>query len=294
MINNVYFQKLDFIEADELSRELSRYQLKVTSFGHFKSRKTISITNTSLPHHRIIYITQGPVTYTINQTSVTLHPGDVLYTPANTVYSACGQDYASPPEFLYLYFQVMPHHLIHDFTRLLKASSAMRVFDASQSRVEYYFHAILEEYQQQRSGYYHKIENLLNLIVLELLRSRDFKRTAGPQTAVPHTTHLLNMATSYIAGNLNQPIRIRELSRICGVSENYLYKIFRQTLQMSPQEYILNCKIEHGAGLLENSDLTITQIARELAFSSPNHFSNTFYRIMNIRPREYRDLALKR
>ena len=87
---------------------------------------------------------------------------------------------------------------------------------------------------------------------------------------------------------MNQTIRVEELSRICGVSETYLYKLFKSALSLSPQEYILNCKMEYGAQLLRDSHMTVTQIARELAFSSSNHFSNSFYRIMGIRPTAYR------
>lgn len=293
MINNNYFQKLETMKMDTLSQELDRYRLKVTSFGHFKPRNAISIKHTTIPQHRILYVLQGPITYTINDTSVTLYPGDVLYTPADTVYSAQGYDQSAPPEFLYLYFHVLPHHLVQEFTRLLESSSAVRVFDATHSQIEFYFHTILEEYQQKRPGYYKKIHSHLVLIILELLRSRDFKRTVSPRTDIPHTEYLLNKATSYIAANLSQPVRIQKLSRICGVSENYLYKIFKNALGMSPQEYIINCKIEHAASLLRESSLTITQISRELAFSSPNHFSNTFFRIMKVRPKEYRKTALR-
>ena len=285
---NSNFQKLEYLTEDALSQKLEQYQLRAESFGHFRPRKSNATHNAVLPFHRIIYVTQGPITYTINQQSVTLKRGDVLYTPANTVYSAKGNRPEDVPEFLYLYFSVLPHHLTQNFVRMLGAGGGVNVFHASHSKVEFYFHTIMEEYEDRRPGYYKKIHSYLGMILMELIRGHYDRRTAGSRTTARHSDSVLNMATSYIAGNLNQTIRVEELIRICGVSETYLYKLFKSALSLSPQEYILNCKMEYGAQLLRDSHMTVTQIARELAFSSSNHFSNSFYRIMGIRPTAYR------
>lgn len=285
---NPNFQKLEYLKEDALSRELEKYELSASSFGQFHSPKTTGVRNMVLPYHRIIYVTSGPLIYTIGGSTVTLRDGDVLYTPPNTVYSAKSQDPSQAPGFLYLYFHVMPHHLNQDFIRLIEASDDLRVFHASHSMVEFYFHTILEEYQNRRPGYYKKIHSFLVMIIMELLRNREFKRPASSNAPQSHTAGLLNKATSYIAGNLTKPLRVGELGSICGVSETCLYKLFKSGLNLSPQEYILNCKMEYAAQLLRDSDMTVTQIARELAFSSSNHFSNTFFRIMHVRPSEYR------
>ena len=65
--------------------------------------------------------------------------------------------------------------------------------------------------------------------------------------------------------------------------------IFSSDLGLSPKEYILNCKMEYAMKLLEKKDMTITQIARELGFSNPNHFSNAFFKITGIRPSQYKN-----
>ena len=285
---NSNFQKLDYLSEDYLSQELEQYQLRAESFGYFRPRKANSVRNMVLPFHRIIYVTRGPITYTINQQTVTLLEGDVLYTPANLVYSAGGDTPGTVPEFLYLYFSVLPHHLTQDFVRMLETGGAANVFHASHTQVEFYFHTIMEEYEGRRPGYYKKIHSYLVMILMELVRSMHYQKAGGVRTAPRHSDSVLNMATSYIAGNLSQTIRVEELCRICGVSQTYLYKLFQSALSLSPQEYILNCKMEYGARLLRDSDMTVTQIARELAFSSSNHFSNCFYKIMRVRPSEYR------
>lgn len=125
------------------------------------------------------------------------------------------------------------------------------------------------------------------LLVMELLRRKDFQREEAPSRSWESGGSLiLNKATSYIAANIREPLRVSKVSHACGVSESFLYKLFSSNLNVSPKEYILNCKMEYAVRLLRKN-MTVTQIARELGFSNPNHFSNAFYKVMGKRPSEW-------
>lgn len=288
VINNPKISRLAPLTEDPLSRELGTYQLSLLALGHFSAHAP-SISNTSLPCHRIIYVTEGPIRYTIRDSVLTLEKGDVLYTPPNTIYSAGGMNDHVPPQFLYLYFHVLPLHREQNFIRLMETAGKIRVFHALRSPVEFYFHTIMEEYEKLRPGYYQKIHSYLMLLVMELLRQKgDYSASEQTSRINSPSSLILNKAVSYIAANIREPLRISQISHICGVSESYLYKIFLADLGLSPKEYILNCKMEYAVQLLKEQNMTVTQIARELGFSNPNHFSNSFYKVMGKRPTEYR------
>ncbi len=288
MAPKTHFSFLPPLTEDPLSLELKKYQLTLVSFGCFRPLKPHADKNTILPYHRIIYVTRGSVRYEIHNTSITLKKGDVLYTPPNTIYNALSLDETVLPEFLYLYFQVLPHHEEKNFIRMMETSLRIRIFHALRSPVELYFGAIAEEYENKRPGYHRNIHCLFTLLIVELLQRKDFY----PGELYPHAPTagadlLLNKATGYIAANIREPLRISQVSRACGVSESYLYKIFISGLSQTPKEYILKCKMEYAALLLKEQTMTVTQIARELGFANPNHFSNTFFKVMGIRPSRY-------
>ena len=140
-----YFSFLPPLTEDPLSLELKKYRLSLVSFGYFKSARSHADKNTTLPYHRIIYVCCGSVRYEIHDTSVSLKKGDVLYTPPNTIYDAVSLE-DTFPEFLYLYFQVLPHHEEKNFILMMETSLKIRVFHALRSPVEFYFRAIEEEY----------------------------------------------------------------------------------------------------------------------------------------------------
>ncbi len=288
MTNSPYFRSLPPLTEDYLSRELDTYQLSLLSLGHFKTGQVRSVSNSSLPCHRVIYVTVGPIRYTIHGSTFILEKGDVLYTPPNTIFSAGNAHDHVHPEFLYLYFHVLPHYQEQPFIRMMETAGKIRIFHALRSPIEFYFHTIMEEYEKQRPGYYHKIHSYLMLLIMELLRQKGTPAAAAPMVRADSGTALiLNKAASYIAANISEPLRISQVSHICGVSESYLYKIFSSCLGLSPKDYILNCKMEYAVKLLKETNLTVTQISRELGFSNPNHFSNTFYKCKGVRPSKY-------
>ena len=56
-----YFRNVPTLTEDMLSKELKTYQLSLVAFGRFQAQKARSISNMTLPYHRIIYITGSAV-----------------------------------------------------------------------------------------------------------------------------------------------------------------------------------------------------------------------------------------
>ena len=138
-----YFRNVPTLTEDMLSKELKTYQLSLVAFGRFQAQKARSISNMTLPYHRIIYITGSAVRYQVHETAMILEKGDVLYTPPNTIYNAEIVEKDRLPEFIYLYFEVLPCHQEQNFIRMMETSLKIRVFHALESPVEFYFYTCL-------------------------------------------------------------------------------------------------------------------------------------------------------
>jgi transcriptional regulator GlxA family with amidase domain len=89
----------------------------------------------------------------------------------------------------------------------------------------------------------------------------------------------------------NQPERswkLSELARIAGVSSQYLVKCFTQEIGLSPHQYLLQVRINRAKDLLTHSDVSITELALELGFSSSQYFANVYKRYTGQTAQEYR------
>jgi AraC-like DNA-binding protein len=71
------------------------------------------------------------------------------------------------------------------------------------------------------------------------------------------------------------------------VTENYLNKCLKSVTQKSPKQWINEININYSKALLQTSK-DIAEIAYELNFHTPSHFTQLFKKITGITPKEYR------
>ena len=92
----------------------------------------------------------------------------------------------------------------------------------------------------------------------------------------------------FISKNYSGKISIGEIASIIGLDRSYLYSIFKKVMKMSPQEFLISCRIERAVDLMRNSDLTIGDIARSVGYEDPLLFSKMFKKIKGISPNLFR------
>ena len=68
----------------------------------------------------------------------------------------------------------------------------------------------------------------------------------------------------------------------------YLSHAFKREYGVSPINYMISRRIEESKYLLAETDLSLSQIAQLLGFSSLSYFSQVFHRSQEISPKEYR------
>lgn len=95
-------------------------------------------------------------------------------------------------------------------------------------------------------------------------------------------------AMNYINTNIFRPIRIWDLTEILGISQSYLYKIFKEKCELSPQGKINNLKILKAKNMLLQETISITDIVYSLGFTTPQDFSKFFKKNTGQSPTNYR------
>lgn len=98
-------------------------------------------------------------------------------------------------------------------------------------------------------------------------------------------------AKEILEQNVSKPPSISQLSKIVALNEFKLKIGFKRILNQTPYSVFINHRLQVAKNLLETSDLNISEIAKEIGYSSPSSFSNAFYKIYKIRPM---DLMKKR
>jgi len=86
--------------------------------------------------------------------------------------------------------------------------------------------------------------------------------------------------------------KLAELSKLAGLSPSRLSECFAHDIGMSPHQYLLRTRIELAKEALQQSDVSVTDIALDLGFSSSQHFASTFKRITGVTALDFRKCSL--
>ncbi len=94
----------------------------------------------------------------------------------------------------------------------------------------------------------------------------------------------------YIRYNLTDPmLNIDDIADHVSLSSNYVRQIFKDTLNFSISDYILQERVEKVKELLKNTDMNVTDIGKNAGFQSKSHYYATFKKLVGITPGQYRD-----
>jgi AraC-like DNA-binding protein len=110
-------------------------------------------------------------------------------------------------------------------------------------------------------------------------------------TVCPQHYEALGRARTFIERHYSQPITLERTSREAGFSPFHFIRLFRAVYQMTPHQYLIQCRIDNAKALLQSDELSITEICHAVGFESPGSFSTLFRRVVGVSPSAYRKRA---
>jgi AraC-like DNA-binding protein len=112
-----------------------------------------------------------------------------------------------------------------------------------------------------------------------------------PSDAVARHRIGLEKAGEYLRENCNQHIYMDELAEKMGVSNCYFRRLFKQNFGVSPHEYLLNARLTRAKDLMIHTDMTLSEIALEVGFSSVHSLSRAFRQGEKMTPSQFRSFG---
>ena len=94
-------------------------------------------------------------------------------------------------------------------------------------------------------------------------------------------------ALDYIHGNYSD-ITVNEIANHIGIHRSYLTNIFKKKTGQSPQEYLLQYRMNRAKKMLEETDMAVQEIARRVGYDNPLTFSKMYKKVFGVSPRNYR------
>lgn len=145
---------------------------------------------------------------------------------------------------------------------------------------------IIDSFLEKSYGYELCIKSLLFDIFWRLFKYYAKKQQEGGRLG--YKTERIKDVLNYINQNYNKDLSLDELSKQVDMSKFYLCRLFKDSLKMSPIEYINKIRVEKSVELLINTDMSISEIALECGFNNISYFIKVFKKYMNITPLKFR------
>lgn len=98
----------------------------------------------------------------------------------------------------------------------------------------------------------------------------------------------IKICQNFVAMNHHTKITASDLAEITGVEYSYLFKIFKQYLNISPGDYIINYKLAKAADYLLKTSQSVSQISAAVGYEDRVAFSKLFKKKYGVSPQKYR------
>lgn len=139
---------------------------------------------------------------------------------------------------------------------------------------------------------YSQVENssdfLYSAKLLEILNQMHNILPNGPKWQSSSPDKIYTRALFYIRNNYESPISINDVVDYLTIDRTYLYKLFKDNINMGPKEYLTKYRLKKATELLKVSQESITFIAQSCGFSDYQRFARIFHKYMHCSPSEYR------
>jgi AraC-like DNA-binding protein len=260
-------------------------RLYITDIGFypkaaFHSRKRKKGCNQNI----LIYCVQGEGWYEVNEVRYQIKPNQAFILPANVPHQY-GADLVKPWTIYWLHFtgdvaglflsylcnksECLPLHLPPDQKRIA-------LFEDIFNHLTMSFN--LDNLVYANNCFYH---------FLATLKSSVYKQNSGEAI---EEIDAVDLAITFMKAHLDKNLTLQELAGQAGMSASHFSALFKKKTNNSPVNFFTYLRMQKACELLENSRLKIKEIARQVGFHDPYHFTRVFTHVTGYPPKKFRAL----
>ena len=125
-------------------------------------------------------------------------------------------------------------------------------------------------------------EQVSKAIMTKQLKTSE-KRTEGTPRH-----QILRPVVEYIHNNKHENIMLAQMAQLSHTSPSYLSRLFKKEMGKTFSDYVADFKMTVAKELLENTDLSVTDISNDLGFSDSGYFIKIFKKHEGVTPAIFR------
>ncbi|WNS42886.1 helix-turn-helix domain-containing protein [Paenibacillus sp. MMS20-IR301] len=269
----------------ELEKEDLTSSLYITDIGYFPSAQYhFRERPEGAPAHIFIFCAAGEGWVELQQDErMTLREGDMIIIPPGTPHRY-GAAAANPWSIYWFHFK--GEHAAQLVSLFGLSAAQLALPPSGIARFTEWFqpaYELLAERTYSLTSHVHVAQTarqLLSGIGLNTMKSAQEKKREN----------YLEQAIQYMNQHMDTSIKLTELARHVGLSQQHLIHLFNLETGVPPIEYFLRLKIQRAGQLLDLTELSIKEISAAVGINDPYYFSRLFKKMSGFSPSRYRSI----
>ena len=148
-----------------------------------------------------------------------------------------------------------------------------------------YFSQLLDV-SKRSNGYVSAICHYsLKILLIQL--TQDF--LAGYYSTISEYPVLVTDLMEWVRDHIDSPLLVKTIAEHFNYHPTYISTMFKKYTGEALNEYIQSLKINTAKSLLENHNLSITEISQMVGYKDPKYFMKLFKRMEGVSPSRYRE-----
>lgn len=251
------------------------YPILINTTGYYNASSSFETYNPDgRDDYYLIYIIKGELLLDMTDIKCTIGQGTALIIPPKHMYKYSGNS--------------STYYLFVHFTGSYVASFLKECgFDKLPCIIENDFNVNLQnKFELMINTFLHneplciqKCANLLQDILISIREISLDKTNNSP----------LKSSLKYIHSCFTDKISIPYLAGLEGLSNSRYVTVFKNLMGKTPNEYVIELRLQFAKNLMDNTNLSIRQISENVGYSDQYFFSRLFKKHMGISPQSYRN-----
>lgn len=276
----IYFAENNGVSMERMKR-IGKFDMNVKHFHN---------------EYEIFYLLEGERQFFFDNRSYELKPGSLVLVNENAIHmTRANSDNDSGHDRIILYIS---KEKMKAFDALFPTINLVKFF-----REQYgVFHLNTEQqthfltlYESLKQEFDNKDPNTSTMLSIKIImyfiefirKNRSHKLTDVPSNASPKY-QTVYAVSDYISQHYTESLSLESLANDFFVSKYHLCRSFKAITGYGINEYIHIHRIQKAKQLLEETNLTISEISQKLGYESLTHFEKTFKTYMTLSPLKYR------
>lgn len=157
--------------------------------------------------------------------------------------------------------------------------------------IAFLIHQIIEECRMEQPYFEEGVKGYLTALITEVFR---MEQEHARVTKNISTNIGIEKGINFIKEHFQEEIRIADVARNSGLSESHFRRIFEETTEMTPVDFVNRERIDMACELIIKKDISMADIGRMVGYQNANTFIRNFKLLTGLTPLQWKNSAQKR